>query len=106
MGQAWYLSEEIIQGMDPQKTSVIRTENIQQDFQNCITKIMAQSPHLKPVNQTPVIYTKNNYQRRYSPGTFVNARDLNQDQISQLRDFLHSDALIHRSLIKNFVSNK
>ena len=106
MGQAWYLSEEIIQEMDPQKTSVIRTENIQQDFQNCITKIMAQSPHLKPVNQTPVIYTKNNYQRRYSPGTFVNARDLNQDQISQLRDFLHSDALIHRSLIKNFVSNK
>ena len=106
MGQAWYLSEEIIQKMDPQKTSVIRTENIQQDFENCITKIMAHIPHLKPVKQIPVIHTKNNYQRRYAPETFVNVRDLNQDQISHLRNFLHSDVLIHRSLINSFVTNK
>ena len=106
MGQAWYLSEEIIQKMDPQKTSVIRTENIQQDFENCITKIMAHIPDLKPVKQIPVIHTKNNYQRRYAPETFVNVRDLNQDQISHLRNFLHSDVLIHRSLINSFVTNK
>ena len=101
MGQAWYLSDEIVQDMDPRNTSVIRTEHIQQDFQNCLTKIMKQIPESKLIKETPVIHTKNNYQQRYKPGTFTSTKDLDSNQTCFLRDFLNSDALIHEALINN-----
>ena len=108
MGQAWYLTESLIQLLQPERTSVIRTEHIVQDLEACITKISAQAQaqdlRLDHQNKIPIIHTKNNYQQRYKPGTFDRPGEIDSQQLEYLQDFLKEDYQIHKSAIQRFIS--
>ena len=105
MGQSWYLTESLIQLLKPERTSVIRTEHIAQDFEDCITKISAQSQDLRleHQNKIPIIHTKNNYQQRYKPGTFDRPGEIDSQQLEYLQVFLKEDYQIHKSAIQMFI---
>ena len=102
MGQAWYLTENLISRLSPSKTSLIRTENIEDDFRKCIHKITSQFNLLETPNVN-IMHTKNRFQARYKPGTFKTISDFHEQEINSLRDHLSNDYFIEELLLKRFI---
>ena len=101
MGQAWYLTEEVISRLSPSKTSLIRTENIEADFRKSVKKITTQFSFLES-SVIKMIHTKNNFHRRYKPGTLKTMSDFNTQEAAALKDHLSNDYCIEELLIRRF----
>ena len=103
MGQAWYLTEDLINKMNPTRTSLICTEQIGIDFELSIKKITSQFSFLK-ASKAKIAHTKNMYQRRYKLNTFKNLSDFSAKEAASLREHLSSDYNIQASLKERFNS--
>lgn len=103
MGQAWYLTEDLINHMRPSTTSLIRTESIETDFQRCIQKITSQFSFLE-ASSIKIIHTKNRFQSRYKAGTFKTISDFNKKEIKALEEHLSDDHHIEKLLLKRFIA--
>ena len=103
MGQAWYLTEDLINHMRPSTTSLIRTESIETDFQQCIQKITSQFSFLE-ASSIKIIHTKNRFQNRYKAGTFKTISDFNKKEIKALEEHLSDDHHIEKLLLKRFIA--
>ena len=101
MGQAWYLTEEVISRLSPSKTSLLRTENIEADFRKSVKKITTQFSFLES-SEIKMIHTKNNFHRRYKPGTLKTMSDFNTQEAAALKDHLSNDYCIEELLIRRF----
>ena len=103
MGQAWYLTEDLINKMSPTRTSLICTEQIGIDFELSIKKITSQFSFLK-ASKAKIVHTKNMYQRRYKSNTFKIPSDFSAKEAASLREHLSSDYNIQASLKERFNS--
>ena len=103
MGQAWYLTEDLINQMSPTRTSLICTEQIGVDFELSIKKITSQFSFLK-ASKAKIVHTKNMYQRRYESNTFKMLSDFSAKEAASLREHLSSDYNIQASLKERFNS--
>ena len=103
MGQAWYLTEDLIKKMSPTRTSLICTEQIGIDFELSIKKITSQFSFLK-ASKAKIVHTKNMYQRRYKSNTFKILSDFSAKVAASLREHLSSDYSIQASLKERFNS--
>ena len=103
MGQAWYLTEDLINKMSPTRTSLICTEQIGIDFELSIKKITSQFSFLK-ASKAKIVHTKNMYQRRYKSNTFKILSDFSAKVAASLREHLSSDYNIQASLKERFNS--
>ncbi|QNJ02038.1 hypothetical protein [Synechococcus sp. PROS-U-1] len=103
MGQAWYLTEDLINKMSPTRTSLICTEQIGIDFELSIKKITSQFSFLK-ASKAKIVHTKNMYQRRYKSNTFKIPSDFSAKEAANLREHLSSDYNIQASLKERFNS--
>jgi len=103
MGQAWYLSEDLINQMDPEKTSLIRIEQISEDFESCIKKIRNQFRFAKAF-KAKLTPTKNKYQNRYERHTFKKRHDFSDQDVKNLRMHLSDDCKIAQLMRERFVT--
>ena len=103
MSQAWYLPEATLHSLPRSRTSVIRTENINHDFQHFIKFFTKQMPRLKLNTKPRINHTKANYQNRYKSGIFTKKTDLNQRQVEFMKDFLKDDYRTHNLLIEDYL---
>ena len=103
MGQAWYLNDRALNALPMNRTSIIRTEDIEQDFKKCINSIKGRLPNTKINSSVRIEKTKNNYQLRYPALTFTKKTDLSPEETDFLRNFLQDDYGTHESLIKNYL---
>ena len=103
MSQAWYLPEATLHSLPRSRTSVIRTENINHDFQRFVQSFEKQIPSLKLNTKPRIDHTKANYQNRYKSGIFTQKNDLNHRQVEFMKDFLKDDYHTHNLLIKDYL---
>ena len=103
MSQAWYLPEATLHSLPRSRTSVIRTENINHDFQHFIQFFTKQMPSLKLNTKPRINHTKANYQNRYKSGVFTKKTDLNDQQAKFMKEFLKDDYRAHNLLIKDYL---
>lgn len=103
MGQAWYLNDRALNALPKNRTSIIRTEDIDQDFEKCINSIKSRFPNTKIDSSAKPEKTKNNYQLRYPALTFTKKTDLSPKETDFLRNFLRNDYATHDSLIKYYL---
>ena len=103
MSQAWYLPEATLHSLPRSRTSVIRTENINHDFQHFIQSFTKQMPSLKLNTKARIDHTKANYQNRYKSGIFTKKTDLNRRQVEFMKDFLKDDYRTHNLLTKDYL---
>ena len=96
MGQSWYLSKNAINQLNPKRTSIIRTEHIQSDFEHCISKLSRQVPEFKTSTATTVIQSKNNYQAWYKAEHFTKETELTKQQRTFLKKHLQADYRLHK----------
>ena len=106
MGQSWYLSKNAIDQLNPKRTSIIRTEHIQSDFEHCLRKLSRQAPELKIRMATRVIQSKNNYQSWYEAESFTKEKELTEQERTFLKKHLQADYRLHKRLIKRFRPSK
>ena len=97
MGQAWYLSADLIQQTVPARTSLIRTEQIESDFESSVRKITSQFG-LPRLGRTQVVHKKVNYKARYRPETFKTLSNFNEQDLNSLKNHLLQDYRIHELL--------
>tara|TARA_B100000674_G_scaffold495616_1_gene523517 strand:- start:138 stop:2564 length:2427 start_codon:yes stop_codon:yes gene_type:complete len=101
MGQAWYLKERSIDDLPRNRTSIIRTEHIDKDFEKCIVSIKKQFQNNKINSNIKVEHTKNAYHLRYPAFTFTKKIDLKPQEVRFLKNFLFQDYMLHEFLIKH-----
>ena len=106
MGQSWYLNENMIHQLNPKRTSIIRTEHIQSDFEHCLSKLCRQMPELKICTSTTIIQSKHTYQSWYEGEHFTKETELTQRQKAFLKKHLQADYKLHKMLIKRFGPQK
>ena len=102
MGQAWYLSTDLIDQANPSRTSLIRTEKIDIDFESSIHKITSQFGFLKPYKAV-VVHKKVNYKARYRPETFKTLSDFKEQDLNTLKQHLLDDYRIHKLLQERLI---
>ena len=102
MGQAWYLSTDLIDQANPSRTSLIRTEKIDIDFESSIHKITSQFGFLRPYKAV-VVHKKVNYKARYRPETFKTLSDFKEPDLNTLKQHLLDDYRIHKLLQERLI---
>ena len=96
MGQAWYIPKTIMNLVDPDKTSIIRTENIDEDMHKCLEKLKIQFSFLKTPKIIKIAHINQGYQNRYKPNTFKKRHQLDSHLINILKLHLAKDFESHR----------
>jgi len=105
MGQAWYLPKTVMNLVKPDKTSIIRTEDIHEDMHKCLEKLKMQFSFLKTPETIRIAHINQGYQNRYKPNTFKKRRELDSHLINILKAHLAKDFESHR-LMKQAIEIK
>ena len=101
MGAHWYLPGQTRKYLKPTQSSIIRTEEIQKDYDLAVQGILNQFQALSKRQPCNVPMTKQSYQDRYPRGTFNQVSDLTlQEQIAILTS-IQEDITSHHDLIKH-----
>jgi len=100
MGASWYLPPQTLEHLNPERTSVIRTEHIQNDYDHAVQAIVNQFDALGPRSAVVVPQTKQNYQTRYKSNTFSQLADLNLAEQEAIERTIQDDITTHRALLE------
>ena len=99
MGADWYLPASRRSYLNRATSSVIRTERIQQDYENCIRSILNQFTNLSDRQAIAVPKTKQSYQTRYPENSFSQLTDLTETEQNAIARTIKKDIEAHQDLI-------
>ena len=102
MGQAWYLNEKLINYLRQERTSLIRTEKIEEDLQNSVRRIYEQFGWADSF-EIKLISEKGGYKKNYKPGTFKDHSNFSSYDLESLKSHLNDDYMIHNLLIQKLI---
>ena len=100
MGVSWYVTKQTQQHLNRRQTSIIRTESIQQDFEDAVESILNQFQSLNPRQAVSVPKTKQNYQHRYKPTTFSQFTELSSAERDAIERTIQADRQMHHDLLE------
>lgn len=104
MGISWYLPIEVHSILDPQTTYVMRTEELDSDF-NIFARRFCKHFDMQDIStSSPLMLprTKHNFQDSYSNETFQEFNYSNAEIVESMHRYLENDYIAHENLIKMF----
>ena len=99
MGADWYLPASRRSHLHRATSSVIRTEQIQQDYESSIRSILDQFTNLSDRQAIAVPKTKQSYQTRYPEHSFSQLTDLTETEQNAIARTIKKDIEAHQDLI-------
>ena len=103
MGADWYLPDQTMQYLKPTHSSIIRTEEIQNDYELAVQGILNQFQALRKRKPCSVPMTKQSYQDRYPKRTFSQVSDLTVQEKNAISMAIQKDIISHDDLIQRIL---
>ena len=103
MGAHWYLPDQTRQYLKPTHSSIIRTEEIQHDYELAVQSILNQFQALNKRKPCSVPMTKQRYQDRYIKRTFSQVSDLTDQEKNAISISIQKDIISHDDLIRRLL---
>ena len=101
MGADWYLPAQTRQYLKPTQSSIIRTEEIQNDYDLAVQSILNQFQALRKRQPCSVPMTKQSYQDRYPKKTFHQLSDLTPQEQNAISRLIKEDITSNNDIIKH-----